>query len=359
MSSVKYTIVALLCLFHLIGHCQSSDAATRADSPAPGLDQVTALKSMSSAYMKVRSQAINPNTKTIPATKQKELDGMVSNMKAIGAGSYEYNLAAYLNNGRTVAAFPLLEAAALAYPDNPDLYGHFLYHYELTNDKANRKVYSQKIDNSNSISSGVMEYNYNVLVSVEQGGILFTNGTIDTHPLFIWQDVKNVRNDITIINVDMLHDQDYLDTKSKEAGIKIKMQNSNYDILKWIIKNNGSKSMYLGHTISRDVLKEFKSKLYLSGLTYRYSTNPINNVQDAVSTFEDSFKKIQLNRPQINKEVKSLNANYILPLVTVLAYYKENEKTSEYQSTRKLLLKIAKEAGKETQTTQYLTQHNL
>jgi hypothetical protein len=111
--------------------------------------------------------------------------------------------------------------------------------------------------------------------------------------------------------------------------------------------------------MSRDVLKEFQSKLYLSGLTYRYSTKPINNVKDAVSTFEDSFKKTQLNRPQSNREVKNLNANYILPLVTVLEYYKENEKTSEYQTTRKLLIKIAKEAGKETQTTKYLTQHNL
>ncbi len=321
--------------------------------------QMTSIKSLSSAYLAKRSAYMDKTTKTISAKNQLELDKMVASIKAANAQSYEYNYAMYLNSGRSLDAFTYLENAERYHPDNVDLYDDFVYHYEMDGNAAKRKQYCKQLYLSNTIHASVMEYNYNVLMSIELNGIIFTNGSIDTYPLFIWQDVKGIRKDVTIINLDMLSEKKYRERKSAEAHLKIKPQSTNVKTIEWIIKNNPNKKLYVGHTISQDILKTFKSDLYLSGLTYKHSKTPIDNVKSAVYSYENSFKKEQLKRTQTNLEAKRLNFNYTLPLITVLRYYHNHNEEAKATEIRKLILKIAKEANKENIIKQYLKSEKL
>ena len=56
-----------------------------------------------------------------------------------------------------------------------------------------------------AIPSPLLDFAYNLLVSVEKDGILFTNGDNDTYPPVLLQTVKNVRPDVTIVNQSLLH----------------------------------------------------------------------------------------------------------------------------------------------------------
>ena len=47
----------------------------------------------------------------------------------------------------------------------------------------------------------------------------FTNGKEDTYPSWIQQEVKNIRKDVTILNIDLLHNQQYRDNIYTKAGL--------------------------------------------------------------------------------------------------------------------------------------------
>ncbi len=310
-------------------------------------------------YRNTKSNFINKYSKEISIEDQKQLDQIVEQAKEENIDSYEYYYLEYLNRGKSIEAFQYLEKAALAYPKNVDFFDDFIYHYELTNQKNLRANYSKKLFESNTIHDALMEYNYNVLMSIEENGILITNGSDDTFPIFVLQDVKKTRTDVTVINIDMLEEQKYINQKSKDAQLNIKKQKNTLETLKYIIKNNPKSKIYIGHTVNQKILQEFQKNLYLSGLTYQYATTPINNVEDAVAKYEKNFKTDQLKRPTSNKSINQLNFNYTLPLITFIEYYKSVGDIPKYESTKALLLEIANKVGKQTFIENYISEKGL
>lgn len=321
--------------------------------------QPAPVESNFSSYFSKRKSFVDKDTKEISASEQAELDMIVTSASEIDQDSYQYNYMEYINRGRTIDAFEYLEKAEAAYPNNADLFDDFVYHYELIGNNNQKKIYCNKLHESNTIPGAIMEYNYNVLMSLDQDAVLLTNGSDDTFPIFIWQSIKNIRPDVTIINLDMLNEAKYVANKANEGGLKIKIQESTFKTMSYIIDNNGDKKIFVGHTISQKILKKYKDNLYLSGLTYQYSKKPVENVQVAVTRFENDFDLKELKQNQSNSKVYDLNFNYILPLITFIEYYKATGEQKKYTETKELAIKIARRVDKEAFILDYLSSKGL
>ncbi len=345
-------IISFTLFFPFLVWGQSNTAAAQAEQPQP-------VESNFSNYFSKRSTYIDKETKEISAEEQKDLDQIVTTASQLDQNSYQYNYMEYINRGRSIDAFEYLQKAETAYPNNAELYDDFIYHYELTGNENQKTVYCKKLYESNTVSGALMEYNYNVLMSLDQNAILLTNGSDDTFPIFLWQTIKGVRKDVTIINLDMLSEATYVENKSKEGNLKIKQQASPIKTMFYILESNANKKIYVGHTISQKVLKKFKDNFYLSGLTYQYSTTPVENVLTAVARYEEDFKLDQLNHVQDNSRINQLNFNYILPLITFIEYYKTSGEEDKYTSTKNLAIKVARRAGKEAYILKYLSDKGL
>lgn len=74
------------------------------------------------------------------------------------------------------------------------------------------------------------DYSYNMLVSCEKDGILYTNGDNDTFPLWYLQEVENVRPDVRVANLSLLNTNWYISQlKHKEPKVPISFSDAEID----------------------------------------------------------------------------------------------------------------------------------
>lgn len=76
------------------------------------------------------------------------------------------------------------------------------------------------------------DYSYNMLISSEKSGIMFTNGDNDTFPLWYLQEVENVRTDVRVANLSLLNTSWYIQQlKDKEPKVPISLTDQQIDQL--------------------------------------------------------------------------------------------------------------------------------
>jgi len=306
------------------------------------------------SYIDLKRNSVNKYSKEISGEEQKNLNSILTDLESMHSESYEYHYVAYLNSNQDPQAFHHLEKAYEIYPNNVELYDDFIAHYELTNNRQGKNQFCKKLAESNIIAQGVMDYNYNVLMSLEPNAILFTNGSDDTYPLWIWQEIHNKRTDVTVLNLDLIQNLEYQKVKLKSLNIYPIKSKEPVGIVKEVVKNNPNRPINIALTINPKALIDLKSKLYLTGLVLKYSEKAIDNVTMLQNNWEFSFNRESLNKTVTNTTTKKINNNYILPLLVLSGYYSDNGKISEAKSSETLALKLASEGGKEMEVKKYI-----
>ena len=339
--------------FDSSGKLELNTTVTAEKGPA---DQVILAKQYQNLFMKTRDEAIDKSTKQITTAKQAELDVMVSEMEEQVPTSAEFHYVKYVNGNYDVSKVDHLHKAYQLSDNKTELYDDYIAYYELTQNESKKTEFCSKLYKSKSVPVGVMDYNYNVLMSLEKNSVLFVNGSDDTYPIWIHQNVKNVRKDVTILNVDLLGVDAYRDKKLKALGVtsKVSYNSDRIGFIKSIAKENPSKPIYFALTLTPDAIQGVKEHLFLTGLALKYSPKAIDNIPLLKKNWENSFQVASLDKAQTNSLVKKMNNNYILPLMLLSMSYKAQGNTEQSMRLKTLALKIAKEGGKESQVNQYI-----
>ncbi|MBN2350814.1 MAG: hypothetical protein JXJ22_18395 [Bacteroidales bacterium] len=262
----------------------------------------------------------------------------------------------YPNNRERLDA--LKKAYALE-PDNPDTYDEFVVYYETNNNEDKRAEFNKIWYRSNDLSAGILNYNYNVLMSISEGGMILTFGDNDTFPIWMLQDVLNIRPDVTVLNVHLLSITEYRNTLFKKLNIPALLKDypegasaeNQKEIINHIIKNKPENlPLYISTPAWKQFL-EYEKNLYIVGLALEFSTENIDNIALLKNNFENRYAldyiynqfTFDISRGIVNR----INVNYLPGIIKLYQHYRLSGEEEKAASIKKLGLIIADKGGED------------
>ncbi len=317
-------------------------------------------------YMAAR--ALRHGSYQNPEMRQKYDDlchAIVADVKKAYPGSFESYYLAYIEQGLTGTADNLLKAAEIN-PNDERLFDEMVIHHLLTFNQPEFERYCKEVFKANEFSTGILNWGYNILSELDENAVLFTCGDNDTYGAWIIQAVKNFRKDVTIVNTSLIMIDDYRNRLLKELGyepLKIKTPETEEDYDANTIRIykhffSGKRPVYVSATAISFFEKEFGSKLYVTGLAYKYSESEFDNVSIIRRNYEkryllDYLKQIfSYNISDLKGE--QLNGMYLPSMIKLYQQYKESEELSKKQELEVLLLKIAEQNGQQNEVYELL-----
>jgi hypothetical protein len=300
-----------------------------------------------------------------------DLEQIVKEMEKNIPNTFEYNHVVWWNGGNDQALASYLFKAVELAPERPEVFDDLVTYYVLQNQREKVELYCKKWFESGDVSPGVLNMNYNMLMSVEKDAIIFVNGDNDTFPKWILQYVQNIRPDVGVFNLSLLYVEEYANKLLSEYNIpqfkksvkdfytdEVK-ESGNYQIMynsyqlaliEHIIHNCGERPAYFGSTLSNSIYSKFEDSLYVEGLAFRYSDCRYDNLAYLKKNIEQRFHLDYLSSEYIFDISKSVvdhyHMNYILPFSTLYEHYTLAGDSTKATWVKGMMLDIAKKVGK-------------
>lgn len=262
----------------------------------------------------------------------------------------------YPNNNEKLE---LLQKAYELEPDNPDPYDEFVVYYETNGIMDKRAEFNQIWFKSNDLSPGILNYNYNVLMSMKHGGAIITFGDNDTFPIWMLQDALGIRKDVTVLNAPLLSINEYRKNIFKKLNIPAMPKEFSdgstgkniQEIVAHIIENKPDELPLYTSTPAWKQFKEYDENLYIVGLVMEYSKENLDNIALLKNNFDNKYALDYIHHQfqfDISEGiVNTNNVNYLPGIIKLYQHYSLSGETKKAQEIKKLGLLIADKGGED------------
>lgn len=383
IKKIKYWLAILSCLV-ILG--QKNNAIAQKAEPIYGKNRVLKSNDYYLEQMELWKKEIDKNPKDANAwynyyrairnsyIKQDEKDGqqnkgnarfnrlkaVVDEMEKQVPDSYEYNFVKWLNGNNNPDLFSFLEKAHRISPQSAEPIMSLIFYYEIDGDYTKRDEYIKKYYDLGEYSPGLLNYSYNLLSGLPENAIIFTEGDKDTEAILLLQKGKQYRNDTRLLNVNLLLIDKYRERVFEELGVsKLEvsplLNEENYRnfqnvIIEHVAKNKQDRPVHVAVTVSNPFTSKIEKQLYITGLSYLYSTVAVDYIAQLKNNVEQLYAldyiKIYFPKDISFENVKSMNGNYLLPFSVLSKHYKVTGDLLKAEHYKKICKDVAAESGR-------------
>ena len=243
----------------------------------------------------------------------------------------------------------LVKAYEIA-PNRYETYHSLINKYILELQPAKVKEFVDKIYAKEKYSSGALAWNYNLLQSVGDDGILITHGDNDTYPAWMLQYGKGVREDVTVLNIHLLGVEEYTTKLFEEMDMPpfenwTEDMNELHQRLVQHLITHSKRDVYLSTTTRHELRRAFKENLYLTGLAYKYSKEHFDNIAIVKNNYDNRFAmdyiRFDLTQEVGQAIIDKMNMAYTSSMLLLYHHSKKSDDKRKAEMLKKLILKIA------------------
>jgi Sulfatase-modifying factor enzyme 1 len=297
---------------------------------------------------------------------ERQLNVIVERMKNSIPNTFESYLIQGWHAGYERDAISYLNKAYELKPDHSGSYGLLMLASEFQGNKEDRILYAKKMQEAGILSTSLLNYSYNVLMSVDEGAVLFTEGENTTLPLLALQDVWKVRPDVTVLNLDMVIYSNYRKSKFDASGLILKtISESDPDFKRLVCAalpvENAGRKFYYALTLAKDNITSLKDQLYVVGLASQLSQTRIDNISLIKDNLEKRFLldylSVDFNGTSQFDTGNVLSANYLVPFLLLYEHYQKNQDKVKVEELGELIHRIAANTNKEELVNNFLNRN--
>lgn len=296
------------------------------------------------------------------ADRKKAHEALIEAMGKAVPESYEYALVEYSNCGLDEKKLPILRKLETMGTNRYEHLEFSMIQAERERNFEKRKTAALQKMKALDYSPGFMYYCYNMIIGLKPNAIIFTVGDNDTYGVWMLQ-AMGIRTDVTAINFYLLGLEDYkkiicnefkieewaaplFPKNISDDSIHTLTQNANTKMIRSIINNGKNVPVYFSLTADEYYTGPFSKNLYLTGMSYEYSEEDLDNTAILQQNFENNFKlDYILNHfyDDMSQEiVDRVNANYIVPMFSLWKHYTLAGETTKANNLKPYLLHLLK-----------------
>lgn len=299
-----------------------------------------------------------------PNQKEKffaELNPILEKARQHIDGTFEYHYLFGLNSSDEASIQSLKKAYAID-SDRSEIYGWLMTYYLPLLEEDKLTDLAEKMLKSNIYSNANLMWNYNALQSIDQNGVILTNGDMDSLPKWVLQYGAKIRPDVLVVNKWFLaFENEYRRKIFKELDMApLSKKESDFENLDDYVDyvtveslKNCKRPIYTSSGTPKEFLKHhnLEDKMYLVGNALKYSEEKFNNTAVIKKNIEEKYVlDYLLNNFQIHEEdevVKTqMNLTYLPSLIHLRKYYESKNEKGSVQKCNSLIDRIATDSGR-------------
>ena len=244
---------------------------------ARALEMPSNVEAQYNRFRATRNASLAQYEGNLPSTETTKLQQLADDLEETAPNSFEAHLANFQVAFPTPVAFLELDKAEKIAAQRSELVAPKLAQALKTGDVPAQRKWATALKNGGQVSPALLDVARDMLLSTDPNAVLITAGEMDTYPVLAVQHGSAMRTDVLVVDRRMLSEPEYRSQVWRSAGASGAVPGNGPAFVRGLAAS-GPRPVALALTLPADWHTALREQLYATGMVFRYSAVPFNDI---------------------------------------------------------------------------------